>query len=558
MGGASALLARLNVPALTLGLALLALLPLLLVPHPPLFDYPNHLSRAHVLAHLRPDGPFASWFLTDSFFLANVATDVILVALSERFGAEVAGRILLGLIAILTFGGAVALGRVAAGRLEPWPAFAAVFLFGEMLHWGFLNYLFGVALMLWGTAAWIAFAARRPVQIAIGAAFALATLFCHLVAFGLFVVAIAACEIGSDSAVRLRSPRTLASRSLVPRAIAVALALLPALTAYVLMRGENPLPLSPHFNFHPFEKIAPFTRVLSSGNTWGDAAVTLAVAGLLGRLIWTGAIALDRRLATAAAAFVACLLVLPYTIMQSFFVDNRIAIAAVFMGLAALRSTDRRWAGRRGWTALAVLLALRTAFLLATWDRAEAALAPVLDSFERLERGSVLVAATRIPFEYGTGWFYTRSKNPPDEHVATWATIRADAIVPSIFAKAGQNPLVFDPPSPTLRAIALGPIARVGDVVARRRFKANAVRIRAELDRIGYNRQKVYAVVYGETCGLWLTSHPFRPVSCGSGHALVEVMRLCKSGTHPERADECVLARGWTVNPARPATSESR
>ncbi len=509
--------ARVGAPALLVLLALLAALPLAAVEIPPFFDYLNHLSRAHIIAEFDASPTFRDWFEPASLLIPNVGADLSLLALRSVTDTLTAGRLLLLAIAWGTLGGAAALGRAASGRVSPWPAFAALVLFNEMLHWGFLNYALGLALLLWGLAAWIALGARaRRLQIATGCVFALLIFFCHLVAFGLFVIAVAAIEL--EAVLAERRKRGGAVLPLLRARLPAALVAAAPLALFVIGSPSSGLPPAPAFNFSPFEKLSPFTRLLSSGSPVLDAFVLTAAAALLAALIVLGRVRLDRRLGFAAAALFLAQMAMPYSAMHSFFVDNRVATATVLVLLSGLATRNRAPSNteRLGWGALALLLALRSAALVQGWGAAEAELREARSAFDALPRGSLLIGATPTGFEYGTYWFATRSRTPPHEHTASLATIEREAVVPAIFAKPRQNPLVFDPPTAMIKRMSLGPIPRLR---VGWHFAALSQRLRlarAEMDAAGHADQPIFVFAADLACADWPPGFGFRPVACGS------------------------------------------
>ncbi|WP_181706014.1 hypothetical protein [Chthonobacter rhizosphaerae] len=506
-------------------LMFLACLPVALTAYPPIFDYPNHVSRAHVLATMDGGSVFADWFERASYLIPNVSTDLALVGLTHLVGAEAAGRVVLLVIVSATLSGALALGRTVTGRLEPWPAFVAIFLYNEMLHWGFLNYLLGLAGLLWGVTAWVWLGRRsRALQLLTAAVLAMLLLFCHLVAFGLFAVAVAAYEITDIALDPAMKPLEAARRRVAKRLALSASVFLPALAHHVALNAGG-LPAAPLFNYHPFEKISPFTRLLSSGAPVTDAAVLIATLAVLGVLWRRGTIRVEPRLGAIAAAFAACLLVLPYSLMHSFFVDNRIATAVAFLALAGIQTRGGPAADRVGWAAVFVLASARTALVVLTWTAADREIKDMIAGLDQLPTGGLVISATAAPFEYGTGWFYTRTINPPHEHTASWATVRRDAIVPAMFAKAGQNPVVFSPPSAMLKAISLGPIHRTSSSAGQRALLFRAAKVRAELDQAGLPGQSLYVAAFGTTCKEWPSGLPLRPAVCGGAYSIVEVTR---------------------------------
>ena len=231
----------------------LAALPLLMADTPPIFDYPSHLARVHILAHLDAVPAFASNFTADSLLLPNVLSDLVLLALAPALGIELAGKVLLGLLLVLTVTGTLALGSAATGRPSVWPLLAAALAWNEVMLWGFLNYLLGVGLLLWGLAAWLHLGRlSRGGQLAAGAAFAVVLLLAHMVAFGLFAVGIAALELGHAWTARLRALRSAARRLAASAAIFV-----PALALYLAASPANGLPLELRFDFTAWQKLSP-------------------------------------------------------------------------------------------------------------------------------------------------------------------------------------------------------------------------------------------------------------------------------------------------------------
>ena len=78
--------------------ALVLLVPLWMFPHLPLVDYPNHLARAFVLAHLDdPAYGFQRYYAADWGPYPYLAMDVTLMALQRVLQVETAGRIFLSL-----------------------------------------------------------------------------------------------------------------------------------------------------------------------------------------------------------------------------------------------------------------------------------------------------------------------------------------------------------------------------------------------------------------------------------------------------------------------------
>src|SRR5271170_3771375 len=181
-------------------LSLIAVLPIVSVRLPPILDYPNHLARMHILAALPGSADLARYYRAVWTPIPDLAFDAIVPALATIMPVEIAMRIVLAAMLLALAGGCVALHRVAFRHWSVWPLFAFLLLYNRMLLWGFLNYLTGVALMLWALAAWMAMERQSPwIRIAVGAVLATAIYFAHLAAFGAYALAIIAMSFAAPA-----------------------------------------------------------------------------------------------------------------------------------------------------------------------------------------------------------------------------------------------------------------------------------------------------------------------------------------------------------------------
>lgn len=494
-------------------------IPLLVADTPPLFDYPNHLARVHVIGRWAESNAFQAHFDVASFLIPNVLSDVVLLALLPLGDVRLAGRLLLLLTVALTLGGIYLLNRAAVGRFSVWPLFAAVFMYHEMFFWGFLNYNLGLALLPWALAAWMLLGRRsRPAQVGVGTGFAVLIFLAHLVAFGLYAVAIAAMEL--RRAWHRRSDGLVACAG---RLAGSAAQFVPSLALYAAFSPSRALPVQFLFDYSAWGKLSPFTRVLSSGNPAADIAALGVVLAAVVLGLAAGRIALERRLALVAAAFLLLVLTLPYSALQSYFVDSRIAVAVFLMAMAAIRPLASGPAVTGAATlALLLLVASRSYVLAEDWSAQDRQYADIVAAFDRLPPGGLLVSASARPFELGD-WIATRRTKPSHEHTAGYAAIGRDVIVPNLFAKPGQNPLVYAPALEEMRVLGRNPILRVPSDGDLRRLVGEAVRVAERRDDVRPALPGVFVIVYHRRCRDWPPDLPIRPVACGADFSLMEV-----------------------------------
>src|SRR5262249_5783645 len=172
-------------------LMVLVSVPLFSTVLPPLFDYPNHLARMHLLA----EGGNA-FYAVRWAALPNLAQDLIVPALARVLPLEFASRLFLVMIFGVIAGGTVWLNRVATGAWGLWPLLCFLLLYNRVFLWGFVNYLFGIGVALVGTALWLALErARSWARILVSSVVALACYFSHIAAVGFYALVILGVEL---------------------------------------------------------------------------------------------------------------------------------------------------------------------------------------------------------------------------------------------------------------------------------------------------------------------------------------------------------------------------
>ena len=184
-GTPSTTLACYSLALLVLGAALL--FPIWSVAIPPLLDYPNHLARCFVLAHLHdPAFSFSKFYRSDWGFYPYLGMDAFVVPLLRLFPVETAGRVFLS-VCVLAFPAAAwfFLREVNPGEdlTALWALLAAYNMF--FLE-GMLNFDLGLAGGFLTLALWLRWLKNPATARWIVALVAFTALyFTHLLAFGL-------------------------------------------------------------------------------------------------------------------------------------------------------------------------------------------------------------------------------------------------------------------------------------------------------------------------------------------------------------------------------------
>src|SRR5271166_3552385 len=423
-------------------LVLLAVLaPLVMTTVPPLHDYPFHLARADILASLPASAFLRAHYEQGSFLLPNVGMDVVMLPLTRLLRILVAGRVMLGLTLISMLTGTIALHAALHRRLSAWPLVSGFFMYNWIFLYGFLNYLLGVGLMLWATAGWVMLREREiGWRLAWATVMAIALVFCHLAAFGLFAIVIAATEL-QRAAGALRTSRWAMLRGLalsgLPFAIALAvfIAISPA-------AGEAREAMTYHGG-RGWKLLVAYRSLLTTID-WLDVLTLSPLLAVIVLLVLRHRLRLAVPMATPLCLLVLAFAIMPFYLFGAESADTRLPIAIL---LVAIASTSVVGLGRRTmwWIGLFAfaLLSVRSVAIMRDWIDSDARIAAFTEAFRLVPDGATLYGATAgaypaIDYRDAAGlalW------HPPLKHVVSLASVGRDVFVPSTWSDPFQQPI---------------------------------------------------------------------------------------------------------------------
>ncbi len=406
--------------ALFFVLAALSIAPLFWVLLPPLNDYPNHLARMHILANLGKSADLQHFYRNVMLVQPNLAMDLIVPALTTFMPLQIAGKAFIGLTAVLTAAGTLALHYSIHRRWSIWPLIAFFFVFHRMMLWGLLNFCFGIGVMLVGLAVWLAIR-NWPVfpRILISTACAIAIYVSHLYAFGIYAIALGGIELWflfSSTPLRVKATNIAAAgvQFLLP-------------VYFFLYLGGTAATVSETRWGTVWRKFeAPFDVIYQYHLTF-DIACLLLLCALFGWGLWKRRISVDSRLLATLGLLAVTFLAMPDELFTGYGADRRLPIAIVLILVAA---SD--WQPKRiPWKEPAVLLVaalfiVRTAILADVWNRSNAVYSQYFAAFNEVPRGAKILPYTLQP--------ETRSLQAiPLLEGACLGIVLRDAFVPSLF-----------------------------------------------------------------------------------------------------------------------------
>src|SRR5882762_9571499 len=168
-------------------LAAMLVAPIWIAKFPPLLDYPNHLARSFVLAHLHdPTLTFNNFYRADWGAYPYLGMDASLAVLGRFFPIETTGRLFLSLCALALPAAAWFFLRQVNPAENATSAWALLIAFNVFFLEGFLNFDLSIAAGFFALGLWLRWLAKPGMALWIAALGAFTALyFTHLLGFGI-------------------------------------------------------------------------------------------------------------------------------------------------------------------------------------------------------------------------------------------------------------------------------------------------------------------------------------------------------------------------------------
>jgi hypothetical protein len=368
-------------------LALVAVIPIITHPLPPLEDYLNHLARMHVIATIGHDPYLARFYEIDWQIVPNLMMDMVVPVLARVMNVYLAGQVFTVAALMLIVSGTLALNRALFGQWSVLPLIAFPFLYNYVFLVGLMNYEFGMGLALWALATWVWLRERPwPLRLAVSALFVVLLFFCHLFAVGLYGLGLFAYELW----------RALTRVNLSPqiRAIDFAATGLPFVLVLVLLMMSPTWAHRWDYDWEPRGKIDGLIYVIE---VYSDAVAFVVIAGIGAAAIWAFRRGLLRFHPVGwLLLLVGCLIyiALPRILFATYIADQRLPIAVTFMLIACVQLELRHRLVRRGFLALLlVALVLRVIEVDLAWAQLSPLTLEFRDSIKRIAPGSTILIA---------------------------------------------------------------------------------------------------------------------------------------------------------------------
>lgn len=297
----------------------LALLPFLRPQFPALVDLPGHMGRYRVALDIHRSAELKQLFEFRWELMGNLGVDVLVLALSQFIGLELAVKLIVGLIPALTIVGFLWLAREVHGRIPATALFAVPFAFGYPFQFGFVNYSLGVALAFNASALWIHLG-KKGCKLRRALCFVpLSSIIflCHAYAWGVLGLLIFGIEVGRQR------PTLTDWKAPIVRAFAHVIPLTPPFLLMWLWRSGVVSNIGPFFNAR--DKLSAAVSALRDRWMYFDLISVGLVTALI---IWAWASPsrkLNALLAIPTLILAGAFLIIPGGLLGSGYADMRLA-----------------------------------------------------------------------------------------------------------------------------------------------------------------------------------------------------------------------------------------
>jgi len=443
------------------GLAAVLLFPLFLTEIPPLLDYPNHLARMEILHRLPGDADLAKIYSVTWRIVPNIGIDLTMPALMHVLPLMAAGKVFVALALILPLMGVIALHRAVFQTASYWPLAAGLVAYNRLFFSGFLNFLIGIGLAMLAAALWVAWR-KRPAWQRVGSAAlaAIAIFFCHLIAIAFYGLLLLAVELIRFWWMRRLGKGTAGRFAwlLVPFVIPAILYLRAPISGGVPTAGHGLVDALKHYYWAlaagpPGLKLYGLMGPFLTYNRLLDAGAVVLVLAVLGLFAVQRRLTISPPLIGALALLLIAYPVVPFFLMQTAWVDQRMPILAGFLLFAGTwpRVRSPRTA-RLMFAAFAIAILARTSVIGLVWSQHDGQIADFRQVIAPVQPGDrVLVVQTERNADPNAmvnrpDSLRAMVENDATMHLPALLVIEHKAFWPLLFTAETKQPVKVSPP----------------------------------------------------------------------------------------------------------------
>ncbi|RIA37899.1 hypothetical protein DFR49_3788 [Hephaestia caeni] len=146
-------------------LVALAAVPLLWPTVPPLVDLPGHMARYRVQLDYSTYRWLDDWYAFKWSLIGNLGIDLLIEPLGRLLGLELAVKLIVIAIPVLTVSGLLWIAREVHGHVPATALFALPIAYSYPFHFGFANFALSMALALNAFALWLRLGRQHRIRL---------------------------------------------------------------------------------------------------------------------------------------------------------------------------------------------------------------------------------------------------------------------------------------------------------------------------------------------------------------------------------------------------------
>ena len=317
-----------------LTLILLSAVPLLWPTTPPFPDVPGHLGRYAIELYLAQSPSLQRFFQFQWALIGNLGVDLLIIPGARLFGLELAVKLIVIAIPVLTTAGLFRISEEIHGRYSPSTGFAIPFVYGFPLLFGFINFALSLGFALLAFAYWLKLTRQKRFLFRSIIFVPLSCLIWLTHVFGWGILGLLAfsfelcCQGGTGSGLISKSWKAL--RQVLPLAVPLIL--------MALWRSNVDESVTGGF-LDPISKSYGLVGALRDRWLVWDCLALAVVVVVFWAVFRQKDLGLSALIAIPAATLGATFILMPGQVFGSAYADARLAPTAIMMGLLSIRGT---------------------------------------------------------------------------------------------------------------------------------------------------------------------------------------------------------------------------
>ena len=322
-------------------MVLLAFVPLLYPPIPPLVDLPGHMGRYRVELDLAHSASLQRYYQFHWAIIGNLGIDLLIIPIAKVFGLELGVKLIVMCIPPLTVAGFLWVSREVHHRIPPTALFALPFAFGHPFLYGFVNYSLSMAFAFLAFGLWLRLArlGRTGLRAIVFVPISFLLFVTHTFGWGALGLLAYSAEVVRQHDLGHRYHRALL------KALPHALVLSGPLLLMLIWRGGATSQQTIDWFDWATKKLWLLSALRDRWQAYDILSATVIPLFLMAETIRNPRLAFSRNLAASAIVLLISFLILPRIVFGSAFADMRLApffIATLLLAIRFKGAPDRR------------------------------------------------------------------------------------------------------------------------------------------------------------------------------------------------------------------------